>query len=200
MNLSFSASILWSRNTLKEKTFDSNLFPTKKGGDCTDPHYLDTDNGGLIMTKITDKERLEIYKKWKGGEGSIRLSHEYGIDGSRIRYLVRLIERHGPDILGQGKNRNYTKTFKEEVINKVLKENQAITDTSIEYGFSSEGTLANWIRSYKENGYDILEKKKGRPPMKAKETKAAKPYEEMTDAEKIAYLEERNRYLEAETE
>ena len=151
------------------------------------------------MTKITDKERLEIYKKWKGGEGSIRLSHEYGIDGSRIRYLVRLIERHGPEIL-EGKNRKYTKTFKEEVISKVLKENQAITDTSIEYGLPSEGTLANWIRSYKENGYVILEKKRGRQPMKAKETKAAKPYEEMTDAEKIAYLEERNRYLEAETE
>lgn len=151
------------------------------------------------MTKITDKERLEIYKKWKGGEGSIRLSHEYGIDGSRIRYLVRLIERHGPEIL-EGKNRKYTKTFKEEVISKVLKENQAITDTSIEYGLPSEGTLANWIRSYKENGYVILEKKKGRPPMKDKKEDLKSPLEEMTQEEQIEYWKNRAVYAEAEAE
>ena len=68
------------------------------------------------MSKITDKERLEIYKKWKKGEGSERLSQEYGIDRSKIKYLVRLIERHGPEILRQGKKRKYTKAFKEEVI------------------------------------------------------------------------------------
>ena len=78
------------------------------------------------MSKITDKERLEIYKKWKKGEGSERLSQEYGIDRSKIKYLVRLIERHGPEILRQGKKRKYTKAFKEEVINKVLMENQKI--------------------------------------------------------------------------
>ena len=51
------------------------------------------------MSKITDKERLEIYKKAKEGAGSKRLSREYGIDRSKIKYLVRLIERHGPEIL-----------------------------------------------------------------------------------------------------
>ena len=61
------------------------------------------------MSKITDKERLEIYKKWKKGEGSERLSREYGIDRSKIKYLVRLIERHGPEILRQGKNGNTQK-------------------------------------------------------------------------------------------
>ena len=78
------------------------------------------------MSKITDKERLEIYKKWKKGKGSERLSREYGIDTTKIRYLVRLIERHGPEILRQGKKRKYTKAFKEEVINKVLIENQTV--------------------------------------------------------------------------
>ena len=36
--------------------------------------------------------------------------------------------------------------------------------------------------------------------MKEKKPKIEKPYEEMTDAEKIAYLEKRNLYLEAEAE
>ena len=61
------------------------------------------------MSKITNKERLEIWEKWKDGESTIRLSHEYGIDRSRIQYLVQVIERHGPDILRQGKNRNTVK-------------------------------------------------------------------------------------------
>ena len=152
------------------------------------------------MSKITDKERLEIYKKWKKGEGSERLSREYGIDRSKIKYLVRLIERHGPEILRQGKKQKYTKAFKEEVISKVLKENQAITDTSIEYGLPSEGTLANWIRSYKENGYVILEKKKGRPPMKDKKEDLKSPLEEMTQEEQIEYWKNRAVYAEAEAE
>lgn len=112
------------------------------------------------MGKITNKKRMEIYEKWKEGQGSIKLSHEYGIDGSRIRYLVRLIDRHGPDILRQGKNRKYSKSFKEKVINKVLMEGQSLVATAIEYGLSNEGLLANWIHSYKENGYVILEKKR----------------------------------------
>ena len=152
------------------------------------------------MSKITNKERLEIWEKWKDGESTIRLSHEYGIDRSRIQYLVQVIERHGPDILRQGKNRKYSKKIKEEMINKVLLEDQSIRNTGIEYGMSSDTPLRLWIRSYKENGYVILEKKKGRPPMKDKKPKEEKTYDEMTDAEKIEYLEKKALYLEAENE
>ena len=152
------------------------------------------------MSKITDKERLEIYKKWKKGEGPERLSREYGIDRSKIKYLVRLIERHGPEILRQGKNRKYTKAFKEEVIKKVLTENHTVHSTAIEYGLPNDGLLQAWIRSYKENGYVILEKKKGRPPMKKNEEELKKPLEEMTPEEQVEYWKERAIYAEAEAE
>ena len=152
------------------------------------------------MSTITDKERLEIYKKWKEGQGSEGLSQEYGIEGSRIRYLVRLIDRHGPEILRQGKNRKYTKAFKEEVINKVLMENQSVKSAAIDYGLPSDGLLQAWIRSYKENGYVILEKKKGRTPMKKKEEEVKKPLEEMTPEEQVEYWKKRAIYAEAEAE
>ena len=151
------------------------------------------------MSKITNKERLEIWEKWKDGESTIRLSHEYGIDRSRIQYLVQVIERHGPDILRQGKNRKYSKKIKEEMINKVLLEDQSIRNTGIEYGMSSDTPLRLWIRSYKENWYVILEKKKGRPPMKKKE-EVKKPLEEMTPEEQVEYWKERAIYAEAEAE
>ncbi|MBQ1358480.1 MAG: transposase [Oscillospiraceae bacterium] len=151
------------------------------------------------MAKITNKERLEMWEKWREGEGTVRLSQEYGIDESKIRYLVRLIERHGPDILRQGKNRKYSKELKEEMICKVLQENQSVKSTAIEYGLSSDELLTRWIRSYKENGYVILEKKKGRQPMKKKE-ELNKPLEEMTPEEQIEYWKNRAIYAEAEAE
>ena len=152
------------------------------------------------MAKITNKERIEIWEKKKAGKGTLELSREYGLSIGRVKYLFRLLEKHGPGILHQGKNRTYSKELKQEIINRVLLDGSSIKSTAIAYGLPNAQMLSDWISSYKANGCVILEKKRGRQPMKAKETKAAKPYEEMTDAEKIAYLEERNRYLEAETE
>ena len=152
------------------------------------------------MAKITNKERIEIFEKRKAGKGIAELSREYGLDKSKIKYLIRLLEKHGPGILRQGKNRTYSEGMKQEIISRVLLDGSSIRSTAIAYGLPNAQMLADWISSYKANGCVILEKKKGRPPMKEKEPKAAKLYEEMTDTEKITYLEERNRYLEAETE
>jgi len=53
----------------------------------------------------------------------------------------------------------------------VLVERESIESISVQYGIPSPGQLKAWIKSYKENGYVILEKKKGRQPMKKKDTK-----------------------------
>lgn len=152
------------------------------------------------MSKITNKERLEIWEKWKEGKGATELTREYGIHQTKIKYLVRLLNRHGPEILRQEENRKYSKELKEEMISKVLQESQSVKSTAIEYGLPSDEMLARWIRSYRENGYVILEKKKGRQPMKEKKPKEEKTYDDMTAAEKIEYLEKKNLYLEAENE
>ena len=152
------------------------------------------------MSKITDKERLEIYEKKQQGETSKSLSKQYGIRRSEITYLISLIDKHGKEILRNGHKRMYSRELKEEMISKVFKEGNSIRGTALEYGLTSNSILCNWIRSYKGNGYVILEKKKGRRSMKKSTDEQNKPYEEMTDAEKIEYLEKRNRYLEAEAE
>ena len=66
------------------------------------------------MSKITNKERLEIWEKWKEGKGSIELSKEYGINDTSIRYLERLLEAHGPGVLNQGKSENTAKNSKKK--------------------------------------------------------------------------------------
>ena len=77
----------------------------------------------FIMAKLKREQRIEIYIK-----NCI----------SFLNYRVRLIDKHGIDILR---------------INK-----QSLVGTTIEYVLSSDGILFNWIRSYKENGCVIVKK------------------------------------------
>ena len=151
------------------------------------------------MSKITDKDRVEIFYKRKQGQTYPSLVKEYGIAEPEIRYLVKLIERYGPTILAHSRKKHYSKEQKQQMIDEVLVAGRSLRDVSLEYGMVTPSILGNWIKSYKENGCAILERKKGRPSMK-KKTTPEKSYEEMTDAEKIAYLEKKNKYLEAEND
>ena len=67
---------------------------------------------------------------------------------------------------------------------------------SIDEGLISDGILQTWILKYKENGYNIVERKRGRTAM----PKVTKKKENETDKEKIKRLEEENLYLKVELE
>ena len=152
------------------------------------------------MAKLTRKQKIQPYEKRKQGESVSSLSKKYQIKSSKINYLVRLIDRHVFDILRASKNNYYSPELKLEIINKVLIDGQSVTSTAIEFGLTSDGLLFSWINSYKENGYVIVEKKKGRPSTMNKENQVNKKYEDMSPEEKIKYLENKNQYLEAENE
>ena len=40
--------------------------------------------------------------------------------------------------------------------------NESINAVALDLGLPGNGMLSNWIRSYKENGYNVVIKKKGR--------------------------------------
>ena len=152
------------------------------------------------MAKLTRKQKIELYKKWKQGKTVSSLSKEYQIRSDNINFLVQLIGRHGFDILRSDKNNYYSPELKLEIINKVLIDGKSITGTAIEYGLAGDGLLHSWINSYKDNGYVIVEKKKGRPSTMNKENQFNKKYEDMSPEEKIKYIENKTHYLEAENE
>ena len=155
--------------------------------------------GVFLLSKLTRKQKLDIYAKRQAGHTISQLAREYGIHKSGIEYLCRLIARHGPDILRQDRNRYYSPDLKLQIINKVLIDRQSIKAVAIEYGLPSDGMLCNWIRSYRDNGYVIIEKKRGRSTtMKQNPKPSIKPYEKMSSEEKVKYLEAKNLYLEAE--
>ena len=111
--------------------------------------------------------------------------------------MIRLIDKHGYDILRTTKNRIFTKYEKERIIMRVLLDCESVSSVSIDEGLLSSGMLFNWIKEYKENCYNIVERKRGRPTM----DKKIKPInKEETQEEKIKRLEKENLYLKAELE
>ena len=148
------------------------------------------------MSKLTYDDKINIYQERKQGNTINNISKKYGVKKSVIKYLIRLIDKHGYGILRTSKNRSFTSYEKEQIINRVLINNEPASFVSVDEGLLSNGILFNWIRQYKENCYNIVERKRGRSAM----SKITKKRENETDKEKIKRLEEENLYLRAELE
>ena len=69
---------------------------------------------------------------------------------------------------------------------------------AIDIGLPSDGLLQNWIKKYKEMGYNIVERKRGRSPTIQK--KDLKPKTKETIEEENERLKKENLYLKAELE
>ena len=148
------------------------------------------------MSKLSQKDKEKIYKLRKKGKQISYLSAKYKVRSDNIAYLIRLIDQHGLKIIKKESNNYYSPYQKEEMINRILISGESITSVAIDVGLSSDGILHNWIKKYKENRYNIVERKRGRPTM----PKVTKEKKNETKDEKIKRLEEENLYLKAELE
>ncbi len=148
------------------------------------------------MSKLTYEDKINLYTDKKKGMSIGSLSNKYKVRKSVINYLTALIDKHGIDILRTSKNRIHTKYEKQEAINRVLINGEAKWAVALDIGLLGKGMLDNWIKNYKENCYNIVERKRGRSTM----TKVTKKKENETKDEKIKRLEEENLYLKAELE
>ncbi len=120
--------------------------------------------------KLTYEDKLEIYRLWKEERyGNKRLAKRFGITAANATYILRLIDRHGPEAVRHGKNRRYSKQFKEAAIRRVLSGKESIISVAVDLGLPKDQLLHRWIRSYTENGYTVIERKRGRHARKEKE-------------------------------
>lgn len=143
--------------------------------------------------------KLEAYQRKKEGMSISSICKEYGIDPSDLKYLVRLIDAYGTEIISK-KHHIYSSEFKTSVVEEFLAGGSSYNDISIKYALPNSSILKQWVKIYKESGCVILDKKRGRPSMKNKETKPDKSLEEMTAEEQIEYWKKRAIRAEAEAE
>jgi len=148
------------------------------------------------MSKLTYEDKINIYNDKIMGMSIGSLSKKYKVRKNVITYLTALIDKHGIDILRTTQNKYHTKFEKQEAIDRVLLNGESARSVAIDIGLLSYGMLQNWIKKYREMGYNIVERKRGRPTM----TKVTNKKENETDKEKIKRLEEENLYLKAELE
>ena len=124
--------------------------------------------GGFTMSKLTKQDKIHIFEEWTlENKSGTYLGKKYGVGREKIGYLVKLIKKHGLSILDKPYT-YYSKEYKEQAIKRVLFGNEAISAVSLDLGLSSRSMLSNWIRSYKENGYNVVIKKKGRSTHESK--------------------------------
>ena len=148
------------------------------------------------MTKISYEERINLYYNRKNGMSFSSIKSKYGINKSGVEYFVRLIDKHEFDILRDNENKSYNSKEKERILNRILMDNESILSVSIDEGLLSKGMLNNWLKKYRENGYNIVERKRGGK----KKKKELKPKKNETIEEENERLKKENLYLKAELE
>ena len=150
------------------------------------------------MSKLTYEDKINLYNDRKSGLSIPSLVSKYNIRHEIVEYLIRLIDKHGLDILRTTKNKYYPPYQKEQIINRVLINKESRNSVAIDEGLPSSGMLANWIKKYQEMGYNIVERKRGRSPTIM--PKNNKPKIQETIEEELERLKKENLYLKAELE
>ena len=150
------------------------------------------------MKKLSYKDKVNLYYDRQEGMSLASLCQKYGIVKSTLQYLLRLMDRYGSDILIKNKNRFYSKEEKAEMINRVLIKEETIMSVALDNGLTSKTPLQNWIKKYKENGYNIVERKQGRSPTVLKKENQIKKQETIEEENKR--LKKENEYLKVELE
>ena len=72
--------------------------------------------------KLSYDDKVQIYELRKQGQSFKQLSKKFDVDVSGLKYMVKLIDRYGINIVKKGKKRYYSPKLKREMINKVLLE------------------------------------------------------------------------------
>ena len=142
--------------------------------------------------RLNIKQIEELYNLHCQGFGSEYLSKRFNYGSSNIRYLCRLIERHGFEIVLSG-NRRFSAEEIESAINRVLINNESMKSVAIDIGLKDSGRIRCWIKSYISNGYNVITKKKGRPSTRDKEKEDSRRAEEGERTPSRATIEEDRR-------
>ena len=64
--------------------------------------------------KLNYEGKVQIYELRKQGQSFKQLSKRFGVDVSGLKYMMKLIDRYGIDIVKKGMNRYYSPELKQQ--------------------------------------------------------------------------------------
>ena len=64
--------------------------------------------------KLNYEDKVRIYELRKQGQSFKQLSKRFGVDISGLKYMMKLIDRCGIDIVKKGMNRHYSPELKQQ--------------------------------------------------------------------------------------
>lgn len=145
--------------------------------------------------------KLECVEKYLKGEEIKKREETFGtIDNCRhkVREWVRTYKIYGLEGLKHKPiNKEWSAEERFELVSQVLA-GKSSKSVAIEAGMNPS-VLYQWVRRYKQYGYDGLQLRKGRKPKDPDMSKKDKPKDlEKSDYEKLKLLERENEYLRAE--
>ena len=85
---------------------------------CTDLQKLDRKKSnfwGVFIMKLTYEDKVQIYEHKKQGRSFKELSNQFGINISNLKYMIKLIDRYGIEIVKKGKNCYYSPELKQKM-------------------------------------------------------------------------------------
>ena len=63
--------------------------------------------------KLNYEDKVQIYELRKQGQTFKQLSKRFGVEVSGLKYMMKLIDRYGIDIVKKGMNRYYSPELKQ---------------------------------------------------------------------------------------
>lgn len=64
--------------------------------------------------KLNYEDKVWIYELRKQGQSFKQLSKRFGVDVSGLKYMMKLFDRYGIDIVKKGMNRYYSPELKQQ--------------------------------------------------------------------------------------
>ena len=64
--------------------------------------------------KLNYEDKVRIYELRKQRQSFKQLSKRFGVDVSDLKYMMKLIDRYGIDIVKKGMNRHYSPELKQQ--------------------------------------------------------------------------------------
>ena len=142
------------------------------------------------MRKFSLDLKVEIYSEYKKGRALQELSRSYEMNFSTLRYMVKFIDKYG--IEEYTKPNHYSNDLKEYLIQRVINHEDSTFNIALEGGLKSRTQLVDLVKKYRENNYNIVERKRGSSTMPKKNNK--------TLEEENRKLKEENEYLKVQLE